>query len=181
MNKKIKMNIFMIKIFETDSFDNFSISELKDEYINQCSDVSPIEARKFVYKQALRLVKEGVLKKIGNKNSHNTLYRKTALFSKIVFIEKNTITPTDKANQPEVLIENSDEIVINNLEKKLHRYNVDLMSAIGESEEYSQLAKLFPKMKKQLKRKHHLAKDKSSKLVGQIKAVKTLIHLQECL
>lgn len=160
VNTKIKMDTFIVEILEKDSFDNFSISQLKDAYMGLCKNKSSVESRKFVYKQVLRLVKIGGLIKEGDKNSHHATYKKTYLFSKITFSKRN-------------------QIVINNLESKLHEYNVDMISTVSESEEYLQLAKSFPSMEAQLKEQHHLATDKSSKLRGQIKAVKTLITLQE--
>lgn len=54
-----------------------------------------------------------------------------------------------------------------------------MMSALGESEEYIELVKSFPSMTVQLKEKYHLARDKGYKLIGQMKAVKALIHLQK--
>jgi len=160
VDKKIKMDTFIVEILEKDSFDNFSISQLKDAYVDQCNNKSSVESRKFVYKQVLRLVKLGGLIKEGDKNSHHATYKKTYLFSKIIFSKRN-------------------QIAINNLESKLHEYNDDMISTVSESEEYLKLAKSFPNMEMQLKKRHYLATDKSSKLRGQIKAVKTLLTLQE--
>jgi len=160
INKRIKMDTFIVEILEKDSFDNFSISQLKDAYMDLCKNKSSVESRKFVYKQTLRLVKLGGLIKEGDKNSHHATYKKTYLFSKITLSKRN-------------------QVAINNLESKLHKYNVDMISTASESEEYLQLAKSFPNMEEQLKRRHHLASYESSKLLGQIKAVKTLLTLQE--
>ena len=160
INKKIKMDTSIVEILERDSFDNFNISRLKDAYMNLCKSKSSVESRKIVYKQVLKLVKLGALVKEGNKHSHHAIYKKTDLFSEITF---------SKINQ----------IAISALESKLHEYKVDMISTVSESEEYLQLAKSFPNMSEQLKEKHQLAANNSSKLLGQIKAVNTLITLQE--
>ena len=177
VDKKIKMNTFIVEILEQDSFDNFSISQVKDAYVNLCNDKSSSESRKFIYKQILRLVKLGGLTKEGDKNSRSATYKKTYLFSKIKFITRNEFTKLGEINLEDAFINNN--IAMNNLETKLHGYNVDMISAIGESEEYIQLAETFPRMKVQLQEKHCLARNRSSKLRGQIKAIKTLIRLQE--
>ncbi|WP_392340725.1 response regulator [Moritella marina] len=160
INKKIKMDTSIVEILERDFFDNFNISRLKDAYMDLCKSKSSVESRKIVYKQVLKLVKLGALVKEGDKHSHHAIYKKTDLFSELTF---------SKINQ----------IAINNLEYKLHKYNVDMISTASESEEYLQLAKSFPNMEEQLKKRHHLASYESSKLLGQIKAVKTLLTLQE--
>ena len=54
-----------------------------------------------------------------------------------------------------------------------------MMSAIGESEEYIQLLNQFPDMKPELSENYHLARNRSSKLLGQIKAIKTMLSLRE--
>ncbi len=154
------MDTSIVEILERDFFDNFNISRLKDAYMDLCKSKSSVESRKIVYKQVLKLVKLGALVKEGDKHSHHAIYKKTDLFSELTF---------SKINQ----------IAINNLEYKLHKYNVDMISTASESEEYLQLAKSFPNMEEQLKKRHHLASYESSKLLGQIKAVKTLLTLQE--
>nr|WP_139295884.1 response regulator [Moritella viscosa] len=174
------MNTFIAEILEKDSFDNFSISQLKDAYVSLSTDTSPVESRKFVYKQILRLIKLGGLMKDGDKNSRSATYRKTNLFNKIVFIKKNRLIQSDKTLSPENPLKKK-KISIHELEEKLHKYKIDMISTVGESEEYIELAKSFPDMKVPLKEKHHLARDKSYKLIGQIEAVKMLIRLQASL
>lgn len=102
VNKKIKMNSFIAEILEKDSFDNFTISKLKDEYVSLSRNLNPIESRKFVYKQILRLMKQGALMKEGDKNSRIAIYRKTNLFNKIIFIKKNKLVVSDKALPSEI-------------------------------------------------------------------------------
>lgn len=174
INKEIKMDAAIVEILEKDSFDNFNISQFKDAYANICNDKSAVETRKLVYKQVLRLVKHGALIKEGDKNSHNITYRKVDFFSQITFIKKTKVIKLEKANA--FTVPNKG---ISTLEEKLHEYKIDMMTAIGESEEYIKLAQLFPEMKVQLKEEYHLARDKSAKLLGQIKAIKTIIYIQE--
>ena len=183
IDKKIKINTSIAKILEKDTFNNFTISQLKNAYINRSTGMTPVEARKFVYKQVLKLVAHGALTKKGDKHSRNATYKKTDLFSRIKMIEASEKDPLAKTNISNELIKSHSNVTVDDLELeiKLHEYKVDMMSAIGESDEYIRLAKSFPDMKIQLNEKYHLARDKSSKLLGQIKAVRTLMHLQESL
>ncbi len=172
------MDSFIVEIIEKESFDKFTLSEFRDSYMNLSNIKCPIEARKRVYKQVLRLTQRGILIKEGKKNTHDAKYSKTDLFKKICFIKK---VPIDKLNQGAMKVEIdkvNNDLSISNLEKQLYEYKVDMMSAIGESEEYIKLSKQFPKQKNILKEKYDLSRDQSSKLLGQIKAIKTMISIQ---
>ncbi|WP_409438758.1 response regulator [Psychromonas sp. GE-S-Ul-11] len=180
--KNIKMNVLLTKILEDETFDKFTVINLRDKYL-QHSQVSlcSIEARKYVYKHILRLVKCGVLSKSGKKNSHKIMYKKTDLFNEVNFISGESSPPKkDSYKKPllipsEKILENS---AIEKLKETLNEYKVDMMSAIGESEEYIRLLDSVPEMKEQLSEKYHLARDKSSKLLGKIKAIQTIIAIQ---
>ncbi|NRA85590.1 MAG: response regulator [Gammaproteobacteria bacterium] len=174
---EIKVNSLIVEILEDQSFNDFTISELKDEYINLSIDRPPVEARKFVYRQVLRLVKRGLLSKEDDKKFKRITYRKTELFSRVVLIKKNQINE-QYYNLFSDVIKNDSTSAKTSLEAKLHEYKVNMLSVKAESEEYIQLAKLFPDMKEQLKEKYNLARDQSSKFLGQIKAINTLIYLQ---
>ena len=175
----IKMNVLLAKILEGETFNKFTVVKLRDEYLRHSQEtLCAKEARKYVYRQIVRLVKLGLLIKNGAKNSHKITYKKTALFNEVTFLSNSS---------QEVLYENklpiSDEnnlgkYSIKSLEKTLKEYKVDMMAAIGESEEYIRLLDTIPEMKEQLREHYHLARDKSSKLLGKIKALQTIIEIQ---
>ena len=66
--------------------------------------------------------------------------------------------------------------VLSELQLKAHNYQVDLLTAIGETEEYQRLAKEFPSIQSFLfDADYREAREKSSKLLGQLKAIQTVI------
>jgi len=67
------------------------------------------------------------------------------------------------------------------LEESIKQYQVDLLSSIGESEEYMRLYVAFPKMKTHLETQYHQARERSSKLLGQIKAIKNILSHHQIL
>ena len=178
----IKMNVLLTKILEDETFDKFTVVKLRDEYLQHsqvplCSN----EARKYVYKHIVRLVKFGVLIKSGKKNSHKIIYKKTDLFNEVNFISEASQAPPKASDKKPLLISNENKLEnssVEKLEETLKEYKVDMMSAIGESEEYIRLLDSVPEMKEQLREKYHLARDKSSKLLGKIKAIQTIIAIQ---
>lgn len=173
------MSVLLTNILEDDAFDRFTVIKLRDECLRRsqvtlCSN----ETRKYVYKQIVRLVKSGALVKTGTKNSHNIIYKKTTLFNEVNFISKTSSEASDKKYLLMFNEEKLENSSTKKLEATLKEYKVDMMSAIGESEEYIRLLDSFPEMKEQLKEKFHLARNKSSKLLGKIKAIQTIIAIQ---
>lgn len=77
----IKINAQLNAILQDENFDDFNVTQLRDAYLAMSSTVEePIEARKYVYRQILRLVKKGLLLKKGTKNSKTLVYQKSELF-----------------------------------------------------------------------------------------------------
>lgn len=68
---------------------------------------------------------------------------------------------------------------INQLEERLKQSEIDLFTSIGESEEYMRLYQSFPDMKVHLESQYLQARETSSKLLGQIKAIKSAITHQQ--
>lgn len=161
-------------ILQDESFNNFRVSQLSDAYVAiSPTNKDSVEVRKYVYRQILRLVKKGLLLKKGTKNSKRVTYQKSDLFHEASFITER------KVNKPEVMIDASTNFAFQQLEKRLKESEVDLLTSIGESEEYMRLYKSFPEMKEHLESQYMLARENSSKLLGQIKAIKSVITHQQ--
>tara|TARA_R110001583_G_C5670079_1_gene410727 strand:+ start:14547 stop:15074 length:528 start_codon:yes stop_codon:yes gene_type:complete len=173
------MNVYLVQILEKDSFDQFTISELKEAYQNISGDPCPKESRKFVYKQILRLVRHKVITKSGDKHSHSVTYKKTSAFSNVDFINK---PPKMIHEETTASVDSSSYekgILTSELDNILQQYKVDMMAAIGESEEYIRLLNDYPEMKNILSESYHSSRDNSSKLLGKIKAIKTILSFRE--
>ncbi len=177
-NNKVKMNTYIVDIISREYFNYFTISELKNDYMNISLDNCPIATRKYIYRQVLRLLKCGALIKKGKKNSHSATYQKTNLFNDICFI-KISPKPLLKLQSDFTQINSRTEYRFNNeLEITLQEYKIDMMLLIGESEEYTRLLKTYPEMKYSLKAEYLNARNNSSKLLGKIKAISTVLSLR---
>ena len=180
MRKEIKMNNFLVDILKNETFNNFTVIQLRDKYLEISKSVScKDEARKYVYKQILRLVGFGLLIKKGKKNSQTILYKKTDLFDATSFIIKEHGDEVGKESSPIIVKKTNKSSSLKQLESTLNEYKVDMMSAIGETEEYIKLLDDFPQMKEPLRESYELARDKSSKLLGKIKALKKAISIAQ--
>ncbi|MEZ9822166.1 response regulator [Shewanella sp. 10N.286.45.A1] len=172
----IKINAQLNSILQDENFDDFNVTQMRDAYLAMSSTVKePIEARKYIYRQILRLVKKGLLLKKGTKNSKTLVYQKSELFFNAKFIVKSTAVTTANQAKPTAAITSN---TIQQLEERLKESEVDLLTSIGESEEYMRLYQSFPEMKAHLESQYLQARENSSKLLGQIKAIKSVLSHQ---
>jgi hypothetical protein len=159
-------------VIQAESFNHFSILQLRDAYmLNLSARIEPVEARKFVYRQILRFVRLGLLKKEEAKNVRDVKYRKTPLFHKTIF-KTRSLGRSPSISSHSSKAHNED---LSQIEEQLKQYKIDLMASVGESEEYMRLYKTNPQFKVLLETEYHQARDHSSKLLGQIKALKTVL------
>jgi len=178
-NVSIAINEHIYSILMDEQFDNFTVLQLRDIYLS-CKETttSMVEARKIVYRQILRLLKLGVLEKNEAERPRKPTYAKTALFYEAELQPRVKITQSEQANiMPDSIkqdVTDKHHNVIQKLEEKLKQYQVDLLASIGESEEYMHLYETLPEMKSHLEMQYHQARERSSKLLGQIKAIKTV-------
>lgn len=167
----------MHTILQDESFNNFQVVHLRDRFLSASSRNQTVsETYKFIYRQICRLVKKGVLKKNKSENSKTATYQKTQQFYQINFVinERN-----DDGGHPPKSLDNTEQDAVLQLKERLKQSEVDLLTSIGESEEYMRLYKSFPEMKEHLESQYLLARENSSKLLGQIKAIKSVIAHQQ--
>ena len=182
---QLKINIKepLCTILKDKNFDHFTILQLRNSFLLKLKNkITKKEARLFVYQQILSLVKKGLLSKNETTNSRNTTYAKTTLFFEANIISKES-QPKQSLNKTDHNLLTNKEILsdepVNKIKSELKTHKVDLLSSIAESEEYIQLIKAFPTAKYHLQSQYHQSFEQSSKLLGKIKALKTLLHFVE--
>jgi hypothetical protein len=170
-NKTIIIDQNLNSVIQVESFNQFTIMQLRDAYLAELdSETSRVEARKFVYRQVLRFLKSGLLKKEKASNAREIKYHKTTKFFKSKFKARSTKNISRKDIYPIKA-----GIGLEQIREQLNQYKVDLLASVGESEEYMRLYKSNPELKVLLKTEYHHARDQSSRLLGQIKALKTVL------
>jgi len=82
---KIKVDAGLNSILSRSDFDNFTVLELRDAYLKilDGNTTNKLEARLFVYRNLLRLLKRGFLKRIDAEDKRKTKYRKTEKFHEL--------------------------------------------------------------------------------------------------
>jgi len=171
---KIAIDKYLLEAFKALSNKRFTVVQVRDAYLRELSvSISPDEARKLVYRQLLRLTKAGVLVKERAKNVQNTTYMPSPHFKSFQFALK---TPKHQKLDSETYANESlSSPPREHFEDQLRQYQVDLLSSIGESEEYKRLYTSNPELKTLLESQYRKARDESSRILGQIKAIKNVI------
>lgn len=173
---KVNLSEDFLSIIEREDFDKFTILELRSAYMALSANklIGKDEAQRYVYRQVLKLKKKGLLRRVDSKSSNKTTYIKTELFSEAIFnIDRVNGEGSAKLNNQ------SSEHVIKVLREKIQIYKSELLSSMGESDEYKALYTDFPHLKAPLQDSYNNAREKNSKLHGRIKAVETLIALEQ--
>ncbi|MGK0272574.1 MAG: hypothetical protein ACI88H_003246 [Cocleimonas sp.] len=162
----LKVTPLIYSVLISDDLDNFTVSEMRDAYLVKASSgMDQNEARKIVYRQILRLQKLDMLSKQESNKIKEHCYNKTELFYQVGL-------KTDRSNSK------NDKKLNNPLEERLRRCEVDLLTSIAESEEYMRLYESLPELKEHLESQYTKSRECSSKLLGQIKAIKSVMSHQ---
>ena len=174
-------------ILGADDFDNFTVLEFRAAFmaLPNHRHLSKDLAHRVIYRKILRLQKRGLLRRVDSKTTKTSRYQKTALFFSAEFLSRadeflssaELKELTAPASNEELM--NGDDHVIKHLVEKLKQYELALLSSMGESDEYKALSSDFPQLKSQLQEGYNKARDNSSKLLGRVKAIETLIEQQK--
>ncbi len=169
----VKIDPYLLSALNKEPFNNFTVTQLKDAYL---AELGPnhdlIEARKFTYRQVLRFVRLGLFKKKAADKRKESKYFKTTKFNQTQF-EARSIHKAKKLSTSSNNKQHNSALI--QIEEQLKQYKVDLLASVGESEEYMRLYKSNPEFKSLLENEYHQAREQSSKLLGQIKALKTVL------
>ncbi|MFA0087578.1 hypothetical protein [Vibrio sp. 10N.261.51.F12] len=177
-SKPIHLIPFLYQILIEDQLDDFSVLELRDRYLALAgSTLDKAAARRLVYRHILRLENKQLLCKVSVKGTKKATYQKTELFSKATWqLTKNNSTTKVSENHG-----SSYESKLNSpktvLQERLEQCESDFLACLQEFQTYQGLSSEFPHLKEGLHDVRSKTKIQSSKLVGQIRAIKMALAL----
>lgn len=164
-----------------DDLDNFTAAEVRDMYVKpslSTEELNPVHAWKKIYRQLNRLVSRGLLIKQASAQQRQRTYTKTPEFQKAVFKLSDLPEPPGEAKGSDTS-DDADISLLNRLRDRAKQHQVDLSASIGESEEYMHLYNFYPALKSQLESEYLRARERSSKLLGQLRAIEIIIAQYE--
>lgn len=173
--EKLKVARELRELLSDPKFREFTILGLRKDFqlrygLGECSN--SVELRKWIYRRILSLVKKGYVIKIDVKQHGPSVYRTTERFVQdcepaSAHIEKS-VQVQNAAKTPE-------NEQINALKSKRNQYQVDMLACTGECKEYQQLVTEYPHLKSQIEPMFKSARERSSELIGQMRAINNLL------
>lgn len=140
MTKAIKLNEDIYHLLVEKNFNHFTITALRNTLL-ALNDAykNPDEARRFVYRQVMRLVNKGLLVRDENPSPKRAQYSKTPLFKTSIFT-RVTNDSVASLSQSQVI----DKSFNNELHDAIKTYESEMTVLVSELEEYKRLIKVNP-------------------------------------
>lgn len=168
---KIRIKPELLTLLESNKHKTFSLSELTDAYLElpSCHDLKGVAARQFVKRNLQRLEDKGFMDRVGHADSRTVTYRLNDSFNKDSVI-------TCKPHRPDVQAREAvpADFAIG-LEEKLKAHRLELLSTVGEIEEYELIGSETPQRREYIQGLYNQARDHYSKTLGRIRALESLI------
>lgn len=172
-----QMCSILYTILRDEKFSTFKIACLKDAFINASPyNHKPDRAYQFIYREVNKLLKFEALTKTRVECSNAVIYKKTESFTHVSY-SVNRIQKHDRHLSKR--INNYKKSTVKQLKSRLKKSETDLLTNIGESEEYMNLHRHFPEMKEHLESQYLLTLEKNSKILGQIRALKSALSYHQ--
>ncbi len=179
MKSAVKLHPYIYNLLIEKDFKEFSATNLRDALLKITDEyIHMTEARKFIYRQLLRLEALGFICKIDKSDGRSKkLYKKTQLFYSTTFtsgkMPKNSRLQTVPAK---VDTEASDvDIFLNDLKKEKLIHEAKLAVVLSEIEEYQSLMERFPTKRTYLTDLYQQAKNQSAALLGRVTALSKVL------
>lgn len=171
----MRLNPIVAKIISAPNFDHFLALEVRAAYLALSADktINPNEARRYVYSELIKLVNNGWLRKSVSKKKEITRFVKTDLFEPV---EIEVIANAEDLKKEEGIDKHSqDTNLTDELFIRLNSYKTDLLTGLGEVDEYKRLCEKFPCLRNELQLKYNEVREANSKLLGNIKAIESVL------
>ncbi|WP_067869695.1 hypothetical protein [Neptuniibacter marinus] len=182
---KIDENLF--NVLSSMQCEPFTARQLKEAFCHElgvCCEQKNKDVQKWIYRQLDRLVKYELLKRQKEKNPRMTVYTKVSNFVDISFefcdgpflkMTPEVVSGFEVASTM-VRSDGSTQSSISELKNRAKQCHVDLLSSVGESEEYKTLFKVYPSLREALQPRYQRALESSSKLLGQLRAIEAALE-----
>ncbi|MFB1074851.1 hypothetical protein [Vibrio diabolicus] len=167
MKRSTKISAIIHKLLIEKGMDGFSVIELRDASLSMSDGKEGLdEARKKLYRQILRFIKNGWLESEGS--GREKRYFKTALFCSL------NVTP--KAQRTEISSPLNTAPDYSVLQHERNQYKAELEIVLGEIDEYQSLNRRFPELEQKLKPLLQQARERSAHLFGKVNVLTNVLN-----
>lgn len=153
----------------------FTVHDLTEAYLNNPESLhnSKKSARQFVYRNMLRLINSGDLTRVVV-DAGWPHYKLTPQF--LARSPLSSPGPTQPSSPPqESITPTRPHYSFQSLKERLNRYKLEMLSAMGETEEYDAICIELPELQDEVQPLYNQSRDKCSKLLGRVKALESLL------
>ncbi|WP_086775995.1 hypothetical protein [Vibrio coralliirubri] len=171
----VNLNVSLHKILVVTQLDNFSVIELRDRFLSMSTlSRSKDDARRYVYRNILRLEKLKLLRRTYLPASKKAIYKKECAFFEVIWNVTNE--PRGDKNSLPSHPKTRDKIC-SLLEKRLDDCQSRYLSYQNEHETYKNLTYDFPILATTLSEPQKDTAIKTLKLDGEIRAIEMALAL----
>jgi len=170
-NKNLRIRPELLELLKLRGDKAFSTIELCNAYekVPACKELTKQQIRQFIVRNLKRLEAKGLAVKTYVKKGSGTRYKLSDIFHSGQYVvglpHCSNVVDEIKVNT----------LLLNKLEKQLGEHEINLVVTLSEIEEYKNLGLQNPSVKVPLKTLYAEARDRCSRLLGQVKATESLI------
>lgn len=182
---EIKVDRLLLDLLLKNGAEAFSITNLRDQYLTEAPsgfDPDAGKTRIMIYRQLLRIEKKGFISRQPGTSGKNVkfLFNRESSSHRLVGVRsphwRREAAPRTKKPKPsEQAPVNAEIRFVPELQAKLRRYKMEMMTSIGEAEEYEYLIDNHPELRSDLEADYLAARDQGAKIYGQARALEKVI------
>ena len=172
--KRIRVDHILLSLIKQLANSPFSTTSIRDLYLAQISHPEKPDRnsiRKYIYKELLRLESAGVLERHDGETGRGCKFIYRGEPSGISLEKKRSpFAQSEQKNESSM-----DPATLKGLKEELSKRKVELVASIGEAEEYQRLYNKFPALQQTVRTQYFESRDRSTKLLGQLRAVEMVL------
>lgn len=168
--KKLGVKSELLIVLRDMATKQFTVDALTEFYLSHKSSLhsSKKAARQFVYRNMQRLMKAGHMERLPSDGGWPQ-YQLTAKFPR----KEYPLAEPVSVVVSEIPVTTVDPM--QGLRDRLNRHKLEMLSAMGEVEEYDELCEEMPELRDAVQSRYNESRDKCSKLLGRVKALESLL------
>lgn len=178
-----KLDRCLYALLQDGDLQRFTIRQLRDSYASQsgCVGFSAAELWRYIYDQVTRLKRVGWVRLDVARRPRDQLYCVEAMPDSLkldlVDSHGSCVEPASAEQSTELSPPSSSSKPVVRLEALAKEIRLDMLTSVGEAERYKQLIAEIPQIKTQVEGDYVAARDRSSRLLGHLRAVEKTLKL----
>ncbi|ERL03068.1 hypothetical protein O999_04920 [Pseudomonas putida LF54] len=179
-----KLDRHVFELLKDGDFQEFTIRSLRDGYACRMhSPVNDVDLWRYVYDQAQRLKRVGWVRQDPVRRRRDQIFHVMEMPQNLalVLVDQRfaTTAPKDpiEASPLQTSRAHGDDCPRRRLQSLANEIRLDMLTALGEAERYKQLFTEMPALKARVQDDYVEARDRSSRLLGHLRAIENTLKL----